>query len=155
MPQVLFKKLQPRIKVWIEVGGRPAFGDGKLRWLECIDETGSLRAAAQALAMSYRGLWGRLRAAEQRLGFRLIVRRTGGAGGGGVQLTEEGRALVALYRRFRRGLDQWVAERFQAHLAPRRAGRNRRAAAATRRPSSRQASSRRRTRAARPRRPRR
>jgi molybdate transport repressor ModE-like protein len=100
--------------------------------------------------MSYRGLWGRLRAAEQRLGFRLIARRTGGAGGGGVELTEEGRALVALYRRFRRGLDQWVAERFQAHLAPRRAGRKRRAAAATRK-----ASSCRRTRAARPRRPRR
>jgi len=150
MPQVLFKKLQPRIKVWIEVAGRPAFGDGKLRWLQRIDETGSLRAAAQALAMSYRGLWGRLRAAEQRLGFRLIVRRTGGAGGGGVELTEAGRALVALYRRFRRGLDQWVVERFQAHLASGRAGRNRRAAAATRRPSSR-----RRTRAARPRRPRR
>jgi len=150
MPQVLFKKLRPRIKVWIEVGGRPAFGDGKLRWLERIDETGSLRAAAKALAMSYRGLWGRLRAAEQRLGFRLIARRTGGAGGGGVELTEEGRALVALYRRFRQGLDEWVAERFQAHLAPRRAGGKRRAAAATR-----QVSSRRRTRAARPRRPRR
>jgi molybdate transport system regulatory protein len=146
MPQVLFKKLRPRIKVWIEVGGRPAFGDGKLRWLQRIDETGSLRAAAQALAMSYRGLWGRLRAAEQRLGFRLIVRRTGGAGGGGVELTEEGRELVALYRRFRRGLDAWVVERFQAHLASGRAGRKRRAAAATR-----QASSRRRTRPARPR----
>jgi molybdate transport system regulatory protein len=150
MTHALFKKLQPRIKVWIEVGGRPAFGDGKLRWLQRIDETGSLRAAAKALAMSYRGLWGRLRAAEQRLGFRLIARRTGGAGGGGVELTEEGRALVALYRRFRQGLDEWVAERFQAHLAPRRAGRKRRAAAATRPPSSR-----RRTRAARPRRPRR
>ncbi|MBE3098061.1 MAG: LysR family transcriptional regulator [Planctomycetes bacterium] len=142
--------MRPRIKVWIEVGGRPVFGDGKLRWLERIDETGSLRAAAKALAMSYRGLWGRLRAAEQRLGFRLIARRTGGAGGGGVELTEEGRALVALYRRFRQGLDEWVAERFQAHLASGRAGGKRRAAAATR-----QASSRRRTRAARPRRPRR
>ena len=151
MPQVLFKKLRPRIKVWIEVGGRPAFGDGKLRWLQRIDETGSLRAAAQALAMSYRGLWGRLRAAEQRLGFRLIARRTGGAGGGGVELTEEGRALVALYRRFRRGLDEWVAERFQAHLASGRAGGKR----SPRRPATRQASSRRRTRPARPRRPRR
>jgi molybdate transport system regulatory protein len=151
MTHALFKKLQPRIKVWIEVGGRPAFGDGKLRWLEQIDQAGSLRAAAQALAMSYRGLWGRLRAAEERLGFRLIARRTGGAGGGGVELTEEGRALVALYRRFRRGLDEWVARRFQAHLAPRRAGRKR----SPKRPASRKAPSRRCTRAARPRRPRR
>jgi molybdate transport system regulatory protein len=109
--------MQPRIKVWIEVGGQPAFGDGKLRWLLRIDETGSLRAAAQALAMSYRGLWGRLRAAEERLGFRLIERRTGGAGGGGVQLTDEGRALVALYRRFRDGLDELVAARFHVYLS--------------------------------------
>ena len=150
MKNATFQRLRPRIKVWIEVGGRPAFGDGKLRWIECIAETGSLRAAAQALAMSYRGLWGRLRAAEQRLGFRLIARRTGGAGGGGVELTEEGRALVALYRRFRQGLDEWVTERFQAHLASGRAGRKCRAAAANRK-----ASSRRRTRPARPRRPRR
>jgi len=126
MAHAHFKNLQPRIKVWIEVGGRPAFGDGKLRWLQCIEETGSLRAAAQALAMSYRGLWGRLRAAEERLGFRLIVRQTGGAGGGGVRLTDDGRALVALYRRFREGLDELVAERFRDHLAPRRAGRARR-----------------------------
>lgn len=130
MTHVLFKKLQPRIKVWIEVGGRPAFGDGKLRWLERIEETGSLRAAAQALAMSYRGLWGRLRGAEERLGFRLIQRRTGGAGGGGVRLTDEGRALVDLYRRFRDGLDELVAERFRAHLSPRRAKGKRRARAA-------------------------
>ena len=130
MTHVLFKKLQPRIKVWIEVGGRPAFGDGKLRWLERIEETGSLRAAAQALAMSYRGLWGRLRAAEERLGFRLIERRTGGAGGGGVRLTDEGRALVAMYRRFRDGLDEWVAERFRARLSPRRAKGKRRTRAA-------------------------
>jgi len=130
MTHVLFKKLQPRIKVWIEVGGRPAFGDGKLRWLEQIEKAGSLRAAAQALAMSYRGLWGRLRGAEDRLGFRLIERRTGGAGGGGVRLTEEGRALAALYRRFRKGLDELVAERFRAHLAPRRVRKPRRARSA-------------------------
>ncbi|MCX5654856.1 MAG: LysR family transcriptional regulator [Planctomycetota bacterium] len=126
MTHALFKKLQPRIKVWIEVSGRPAFGDGKLRWLEQIEQAGSLRAAAQALAMSYRGLWGRLRAAEERLGFRLIIRQTGGAGGGGVQLTDDGRALVALYRRFREGLDELVAARFRDHLAPRRAGKTRR-----------------------------
>lgn len=133
MKNATFQRLQPRIKVWIEVGGRPAFGDGKLRWLEQIEETGSLRAAAKALAMSYRGLWGRLRGAEDRLGFRLIERRTGGAGGGGVRLTEEGRALAAMYRRFREGLDELVAERFRAHLAPRRAGARRRARATKRR----------------------
>lgn len=151
MKNATFQRLRPRIKVWIEVSGRPAFGDGKFRWLERIAETGSLRAAAKALAMSYRGLWGRLRAAEQRLGFRLIARRTGGAGGGGVELTEEGRALVTLYRRFRQGLDEWVVERFQAHLAPRRAGRKR----SPRRPATHKAPSRRRTRAARLRKPRR
>jgi len=130
MTHACFKKLQPRIKVWIEVGGKPAFGDGKLRWLEQIEKAGSLRAAAKALAMSYRGLWGRLCAAEERLGFRLIERQTGGAGGGGVRLTDEGRALVALYRPFRDGLDELVAARFRDHLSPRRAKKARRPRAA-------------------------
>ncbi|MBM4019254.1 MAG: LysR family transcriptional regulator [Planctomycetes bacterium] len=117
MSHVLLARLRPRLKVWIEVGGRPVFGDGKRRWLELIDRTGSLRATAAALGMSYRGLWGRLRGMEDGLGVRLVHRRTGGTGGGGVGLTGEARALVALYDRFRRGLDPLVLARFRSALA--------------------------------------
>ena len=82
--------LKPKSKVWLELAGRPVFGDGKARMLETIERAGSLTAAAGELGMSYRGLWGRLREMERRLGMTLVSRRTGGAGGGGAELTDDG-----------------------------------------------------------------
>jgi len=116
MPKKHRKRLTPCVKVWLEAGGKPVFGDGKLEWLERIEETGSLREAARRLGMSYRGLWGRLRTMEERLGTRLVTRRTGGTGGGGMELTDDGKALVADYRRFRRGIDAFVAKRFETFM---------------------------------------
>jgi molybdate transport system regulatory protein len=109
-------RLRPGLKVWLEADGRPAFGDGKLSWLEAIDETGSLRAAAARLGMSYRGLWHRLKVMEDRLGTTLVTRQTGGAGGGGMALTPEARSLMADWRRFRRGIDQTVQKRFDRYM---------------------------------------
>jgi molybdate transport system regulatory protein len=111
------KHLRARLKVWVELGGLPVFGDGKCRWLELIDQAGSLRATAEALGMSYRGLWGRLRGMEDRLGVALVERRTGGPAGGGVRLTEAGRRLASAYRRFRDGIDLCIAKQTEAFLA--------------------------------------
>ncbi len=106
------KPLKPKSKVWLEAAGKPAFGDGKLLWLETIARTGSLRAAADELGMSYRGLWGRLRGMEARLGRRLVARRAGGRGGGGAALTDQAVELIARYRRFRKGINEFVDARF-------------------------------------------
>jgi len=111
------QRLTARLKMWVEFGGQPVFGDGKCRWLELVDRTGSLRATATALGMSYRGLWGRLRGMEERLGVALVERRTGGPAGGGVRLTDAGRALAVAYRRFRDGVDGCIAKRCQTFVA--------------------------------------
>ena len=70
--------------------------------------------AAARLGMSYRNLWGRLQAMEKRLGVRLLTRRTGGAGGGGMQLTPGARVLLAAYGRFRAGVDRCLARQSSA-----------------------------------------
>jgi molybdate transport system regulatory protein len=125
------KPLKAKLKVWVELGDEPVFGDGKCRWLELIDRTGSLRATAAALGMSYRGLWGRLRGMEERLGVALVERRVGGPDGGGVRLTPAARKFVTAYRRFRDGLDGCIEKRFRAFLAAAKSLR----AGAPRRPS--------------------
>jgi molybdate transport system regulatory protein len=106
-------KLRARSKVWLTLGDRPVFGDGKARLLEQVDRSGSLKAAAEALGMSYRGLWGRLSEMERRLGMKLLVRKAGGAGGGGSRLTASARRLLERYRRFRDGLNALVDARFE------------------------------------------
>ena len=116
-PRVKPLPLQVKSKVWLEVDGRPAFGDGKCQWLSLIEELGSLKAAATALGMSYRGLWGRLRVIERRLGVPLLERHTGGRGGGGTRLTPEGRRFLQAYRRFRTGINEYVDRRSARMLA--------------------------------------
>ncbi len=107
-----FKRLTAKSKVWLECDGEAVFGDGKLQWLELIEQTGSLKAAAGEIGMSYRGLWGRLRQMEQRLGIKLVTRKAGGKGGGGSQLTPAGCELMRRYRRFRKGLDKLLDAHF-------------------------------------------
>lgn len=68
--------------------------------LEAIHRTGSLRAAADALGVSYRKAWGDLRDAERTLGVTLLERRRGGADGGESRLSEAGRKWMAEYARF-------------------------------------------------------
>jgi molybdate transport system regulatory protein len=70
-----------RNKIWIEDGrGHVVFGLGRYRMLEAIQQTGSLQAAAAQMKMSYKALWLRVRASEERMGRSLVVPRGAGLG---------------------------------------------------------------------------
>ena len=77
------------------------FGEGPCRLLHGVEETGSLRAAAQAMGMSYTKALKLLRTAEQSLGFPLTRRSTGGRDGGGSCLTPQGKECLARYEQYR------------------------------------------------------
>ncbi|MFO7666710.1 MAG: LysR family transcriptional regulator [Desulfobacterales bacterium] len=88
-----------RSKVWFEDGsGGVIFGMGRLKMLEAIERKGSIQAAAKELKMSYRALWGRITATENRIGRQLLTRNIGGAAGGGSKLTPFAKILLENYR---------------------------------------------------------
>ena len=92
-----------KTKVWLEVDGRFAIGDGGLQLLLGIALTGSLAAAVRQIGWSYRHAWGYIRRAEAVLGVSLIVARPGKGAARGTALTEHGglllERLVALRQR--------------------------------------------------------
>jgi molybdate transport system regulatory protein len=92
------------VRLTIRVDFEPghALGPGKVRLLEQIEETGSIRGAATALKMSYRRAWLLVQATEKTFGVPLITAATGGRKGGGAVLTEAGRKVVRLYRSMER-----------------------------------------------------
>jgi len=91
-----------RIKLWIECDtGDSIFGEGQMCILETIQEKGSINAAAKALKMGYRSMWGRLRKMEKRLGNPLLERHKGGAEGGHSDLTPEALEMIEKFRRLR------------------------------------------------------
>ena len=93
------KNFRIRSKIWVEdARGKLVLGPGRLKLFDSIQRTGSIHAAAKELGMSYRAAWGRIKATEQRLGKRLLVRSVGGRTGGGSQLTPKAVALVEAYR---------------------------------------------------------
>jgi len=105
--------MEIKSKLWIEVGGRPVFGRGRRFLLEAIDKYGSINQAAREINISYRKAWGYIKAMEERLGFKLIERQTGGKNGGGAVLTDEAREFLRKYEALEMGIGEIVDERFR------------------------------------------
>ena len=102
-----------RSKLWIEVDGLPVFGRGRGFLLEAIDKHGSINQAAKEINISYRKAWGYIKAMEERLGFKLIKRRTGGRYGGGATLTKEALEFIIKYEVLEKGIRELVDEKFK------------------------------------------
>ena len=105
--------MEIKSKIWIESEGKPVFGAGRRSLLEAIDNYGSINQAAKEINISYRKAWGYIKAMEERLGFKLIERQTGGKNGGGAALTEEAKKFLKKYETFEMGIREFVDERFR------------------------------------------
>lgn len=91
-----------------------AFTDRDATLLRAVDEQGSLNRAAASLGRSYSRVHGRLTELESAFG-PLVERRRGGSSGGGSELTEAARGLLAQFDRLRSGYTS-VAETAEAVL---------------------------------------
>src|SRR6185503_15064526 len=75
-----------RLTVRLDFDDGSALGPGKVRLLELVEETGSIRKSAAAMKMSYRQAWLLLKALEETFGRPLVATVTGGRAGGGAKL---------------------------------------------------------------------
>jgi len=105
--------MEIKSKLWIEAAGKPVFGGGRRFLLEAIDNHGSINQAAKETNISYRKAWGHIKAMEERLGFKLVERQTGGKNGGGAILTEEARTFLKKYEELEKGIREIVDDRFR------------------------------------------
>jgi molybdate transport system regulatory protein len=106
-------KIEVRSKVWLEVLNRPFLGPGRQALLRAVDEEGSISRAAKRLRMTYRRAWGQIKGMEEQLGLPLVIKQTGGQGGGGAVLTPEARDLLGKYGSLIDGVEKRIDERFR------------------------------------------
>lgn len=113
------KRFYAYSKIWIEdESGSVVFGLGRLKIIEAISRLGSIQAAAKELKMSYRAVWGKIKATEERLNQPLLIRNIGGASGGGSQLTPFAQTLVEQFRHLHRRIIVESDKQFGETLKP-------------------------------------
>ena len=83
------------------------YGPGVEQLLKAVEKHRSLRAAAASMSMAYSKAWSIIRAAEQGFGCKLLHSTIGGSGGGGAELTDEARQIMAAYETYCARLNEY------------------------------------------------
>ncbi|AOJ05233.1 MULTISPECIES: TOBE domain-containing protein [Burkholderia] len=91
-----------RGELWLNAGAQTLGGATRIALLAAIGETGSITRAAKAVGLSYKGAWDAIDTMNNLAGEPLVLRLTGGKGGGGTTLTPRATALIAAFRAIER-----------------------------------------------------
>ncbi|MDR3439959.1 TOBE domain-containing protein [Telmatospirillum sp.] len=90
----------------LKANGLGAVGRDRIAMLEAIAKHGSITEAARAMGFSYKAVWDGVNAINNLLPRPALATQTGGRGGGGAQLTEDGRRLIVAFRRLEERLSR-------------------------------------------------
>lgn len=117
--RVVRHSLRPRIRIVRDADETIVIGPGKADLLDAINRTGSIRAAAEELGMSYMRAWTLVRTMNAAFRSPLVEKERGGAGQGGATLTERGTRVLRLYQQMQKKAEDSIArlwERMQDEL---------------------------------------
>lgn len=92
------EKVQVSGTVWFDKADKEFLGRDRIELLEKIQALGSITKAARAVGVSYKTAWEIVDAMNNLADRPLVVRMTGGRGGGGTHLTPEGQKIIDSYK---------------------------------------------------------
>ncbi len=97
-----------KARLWLDVGGETYLAPGRATLLERIEEYGSITKAAKSMEMSYRHAWLLVDDINKKAPSPLVLRSTGGKGGGGTLLTDEGKQAVKSFNKMMKKLNKFL-----------------------------------------------
>lgn len=89
------------------------FGPGSVELLREVDRCGNVRDACEKCGFSYSKGWTILKKCEEKFGYTIVERQTGGQNGGAAYVTDKGRDLLAVYDELNSELTELAEERFR------------------------------------------
>jgi molybdate transport system regulatory protein len=109
-PIPAMQKMVPgfRGRVWIDGTDGTFLGFGRVVLLERIMEQGSITKAAKSMQMAYRHAWDLVDSMNKQAKRPFVELATGGKGGGGARVTEEGKRAIKQFRRFHDDLQSFL-----------------------------------------------
>ena len=109
------QKLVPgfRGRIWIDGTDGTFLGYGRVVLLERIQEYGSITRAAKSMEMSYRHAWDLVDSMNKQAKRPFVELATGGKGGGGARVTEDGERAIQLFWKFSEDFRRFIAKEQQ------------------------------------------
>ena len=86
-----------RGRIWIDGPEGTFLGYGRIVLLERVGEYGSITQAAKSMDMSYRHAWELVDSMNRQAPGPLVEAATGGKGGGGARLTDDGEKAIDFF----------------------------------------------------------
>lgn len=90
-----------------------SFGMGMYRLLKMIEEKRSINSACKEMKMAYSKAYKMIQKSEHDLGYKLLVGKTGGSGGGGSTLTKEAYRLMEFYEKLLMEIKEFTNEKMK------------------------------------------
>ena len=99
-----------RGRIWIDGPEETFLGYGRIVLLERVREYGSITQAAKSMDMSYRHAWELVDSMNRQALGPLVEAATGGKGGGGARLTDDGEKAIKLFWKLHADFQSFLAE---------------------------------------------
>ena len=90
-------------RIWIEIDDKIFLGEGRVKLLQSIDKTQSLSKSAKELKISYKKAWNLIDSLNKLSEKPIVIKSTGGSGGGGTVLTPYGKKIVIAFDEINKG----------------------------------------------------
>ena len=106
------KNYHIKTRFWIDTEEGNFLGEGKVKLLQSIIETGSISAAARELEISYRKAWKMIDIMNSQASRPLVERQIGGKNGGGTVVTPHGIHAIEAFQKLKKTCSEFVAKEF-------------------------------------------
>ncbi|MBV6484037.1 MAG: hypothetical protein KFKLKKLM_00504 [Flavobacteriales bacterium] len=95
-------------RIWIEGTNGTYLAEGRITLLKEIMITGSISSAAKKMKMSYKKAWEIIDGMNKEAKNPVVIRVSGGKGGGGTQVTDEGIKMIKLFESLNKKCQQYL-----------------------------------------------
>jgi molybdate transport system regulatory protein len=97
-------------RIWVETATGLFLGYGRIELLKKIREFGSISKAAAEMKMSYRQAWELVDSINKHSNDPLVIKQTGGKGGGGAILTTAGEKAIKDFEKLNENFQNFLTE---------------------------------------------
>jgi molybdate transport system regulatory protein len=102
------KNYKIKNRVWIDGEFGTFLAEGRIALLKEIIASASISAAAKQMKMSYKKAWEMVDAMNKEAAQPLVIRVSGGKGGGGTQVTQEGEKMIKLFEKLTKNCQNYL-----------------------------------------------